>query len=94
MPPASSSPIICSSWRCYAGAYDPKGSSSKNADYDRALSLLGRQTGCSEANDDSIVSSQHQVDHDDLDQGRDGAAGDQIGHGRSTCVEFMSQPRW
>jgi hypothetical protein len=54
MPPAS----------CYAGECDSKSGCSKNSDYDRALSLLGRQTGRGKANDDSIVSRQHHVDHD------------------------------
>jgi hypothetical protein len=42
--------------RCYAGEYDSKSSRSKDADYDRALSLLRCQAGGGKANDDSIVS--------------------------------------
>jgi hypothetical protein len=69
--------------RCCAGACNPKSSRSKDADYDRALSLLGRQACRGKANHDGIVSSQHQVDHDDLNQGRDSGAGDDIGHDAS-----------
>jgi hypothetical protein len=45
-----------------------------------SIALFGRQTGRGKANDDSIVSRQHQVDHDHLDQGHDSVAGDEIGH--------------
>jgi hypothetical protein len=66
--------------RCDAGACDPKSGCSKNSDCDRAFALFGRQTGRGKANDDSIVSRKHQVDHDHLDQGHDSVAGDEIGH--------------
>jgi hypothetical protein len=80
--------------RCYAGECVSKSGCSKNSDYDRALSLLGRQTGRGKANDDSIVSRQHQVDHDDLDQGHDSVAGSDIGHNGSLLVASISQPIW
>ena len=56
--------------RCYTGANDAEGGCSKNTDCNSALSLRGWQTSRSKGYDDGIVSSQHQVDHDDLDQAR------------------------
>jgi hypothetical protein len=80
--------------RCCAGAYNPKSGRNKNAEYNRALSLLGRQACRGKANDDGVVCSQHQVDHDDLNQGRDCGAGDDIGHDASLRAGSMSQPIW
>jgi hypothetical protein len=66
---------------CYTGAYDPKCGRDNNADYNGALSLLGWEPCGGKPYDDCIVSSQHQVDHDDLDQSRYGGTGYEIGHG-------------
>src|SRR5215469_9513878 len=80
--------------RCDAGECNPKSGCSKNSDYDRALALLGRQAGCGMANDNGIVSGQHQVDYDDLDQGHGSVAGDEIGHNGSLRAGPISQPIW
>jgi hypothetical protein len=70
---------------CYSGAYDPKSGRSKDTCYDGALSLRGWETCGGKPYDDGIVSSQHQVDHDDLDQSCYSATGYDIGH--DGCVE-------
>jgi hypothetical protein len=75
--------------RYCAGEYDSKDRRSKNTEYDRAPALIRRQAGDGKANDDSIVSSQYQVDHDDLDQCRDSFAGNQVGHYRSLRANSM-----
>ena len=41
-----------------------------DADQDRLVALLLRQAGRGKADDDGIVAGQHQVDHDDLEEGR------------------------
>jgi hypothetical protein len=78
--------------RRYAGAYDAKGGRSENADCDCAFLLLGGQVSGGKPDDESIVSSQHQVDGDDLNQGRDSGAADEIGHDASVRAGSISQP--
>jgi hypothetical protein len=56
--------------RCYTGASDAESGCRKNIDCNSALSLCVWQTSRSKGSDDGIVSSQHQVDHNDLDQTR------------------------
>jgi hypothetical protein len=77
--------------------YDSKNGRNNNADYDGALSLLRRQAGSCKANDDCVVSSQHQVDHDDLQQCRESFAVDAFTHdgsfaGRSHFLAVLPQP--
>ena len=50
----------------YAGEYDSQSGRSKNSYDDYPPALLRRQTGSSKGNNDRIVSSQYQVDHNDL----------------------------
>jgi hypothetical protein len=56
--------------------------------------LLRRQARCRKANHDGVVSGQQQVDHDDLDQGRDSVTGDDIGHDESLRARSIGQPIW
>src|ERR1700740_2750580 len=79
---------------CHAGAYDAKRGRGKNAEYNCTFSLLAGQAGGGKADDEGVVSGQHQVDRDDLNQGRDGSAGDEIGHDASLRTGSMSQPIW
>lgn len=66
--------------RCDPRAQDPQSSCRKNADCDRTLALLKRQAGRGKTDDESVVSSQHEVDEDDLNQGADRLAADETGH--------------
>jgi len=42
--------------------------------------LIRRQAGSGKANDDCIVAREHEVDHDDLKQRRQGVGADEISH--------------
>jgi hypothetical protein len=67
---------------------DAKSRRGENAHEDRAPSLLRRKSGRREANDDGIVAGQHQVDHDDLEQGGEGFAANDVAHDSSSRVHF------
>ncbi len=62
-----------------AGERDAQHRGGDDADQDGAPALLRRQAGGGEPDDDGIVAGQHQVDHDDLEEGGDRGLGEQIG---------------
>jgi hypothetical protein len=65
IPPASRTEYLQQLHR-YAGEYDSQSGRSKNSYDDHPPALLRRQTDSSKGNNDRIVSSQYQVDHNDL----------------------------
>ena len=51
-----------------------------DADQNGALAPLGRQAGGGEPDDDRVVARQHQVDHDDLQEGGDRGLCEEVVH--------------
>ena len=52
-----------------SGEHDPERHRADAPKYNRPSPLLGRQQPCSHADDDRIVTTEHQVDHDDAEEG-------------------------
>ena len=52
-----------------------------DADHDHAPPPLRRQAGRGQADDHRVVAGQHQVDHDDLEEGGDAGLGENLVHG-------------
>ena len=59
----------------YAGKQDAQCGGGDDADEDRLVALLARQARRREADDDGIVTGQHQVDHHHLPKGNQRRAG-------------------
>ena len=66
--------------RQYRKQYAQRGCG-ENADQNRLASLRLRQAGGCKADDDCIVSGQHQVDQNDLQQGGEGVDAEEFRHG-------------
>ena len=57
-----------------------------DADQDRLVALLLRQPRRREADHDGVVAGQHQVDHDHLEEGRQGLGREKFFHGRAPLL--------
>ena len=57
-----------------------------DADQDRLVALLLRQARRREADHHRIVAGQHQVDHDHLEEGRQGFGREKFSHGRAPLL--------
>ena len=80
MPPASSRPTIASSSTATAASAMRSSVAAADADQDGALTPLGRQAGGGQPDDDRVVAGQHQVDHDDLQEGGDRGLCEEVVH--------------
>ena len=68
MPPASSRPMICSSWTVTEAKPMRRNVAANDADQDRLPALSFGQPGGRQPDDDCVVAGKHQVDHDDLEK--------------------------
>ena len=64
--------MICISWVTMSAKSDAQHQRGDDADEDDLLALLGGKARGQRADDDRIVAGQHQVDHQHLEEGREG----------------------
>ena len=97
MPPARSRPTISRSCVVSSGEHDAQHGRGDDSDEDRLVALLLRQPGRGEADHDRIVAGQDQVDHDHLEEGRQGLRGQKLAHSCLShplirCIAFSELP--
>ena len=80
MPPASSRPTICEELGGAAAKPMRSTVAAMMPIEDGLGALVLGQAGGRQADDDGVVARQHQVDHDDLEQGRQGFGGEEFAH--------------
>ena len=87
IPPASTRPTICSSCDDDEREGDAQHQRGEHADQDDFLALIRRETGGQRSDDDRIVAGEHDVDQQDLEEGRDRAGADEAGIHRDSLAE-------